>query len=147
MKVTTGGHRAHAFESIEAASKGQYFDTCIYVVEGLPGFWRRVKLPKGDAAEQGLLLAFFVDGIIALEHASAVTAEFEQAADAIAVDGDEAATAAHAAVNVLTDKRTDYLMRERNKSGDGAPVAEPEKSPEHPAVAPHATADAGGLEI
>lgn len=123
MKKTTSGFRAHAFEAIEAAEKGTYLDKVLYLIEGLPGIWRRVRLPKGDPAAVGLVQCWFIDGPVALEYSAAASEEFKQACDIIKAADTLAHNEAISFVQELREKRTDFLISEKKKD-DGAPVAE-----------------------
>lgn len=120
--MTTSGYRAHSFESIEAPDKGAYLDKTFYLVDGLPGMWRRVKLPKGDPAAVGLLQCWYIDGPIALEYHAAATEELATAVRSAAlIDPPEGVGSK--LVQELRDKRTEFLIAEKSKV-DGAPVAE-----------------------
>lgn len=136
MKVSKGGYRASCFELIEAPQRGDYVDRSLWVVDGFPGVWRRCKMPKGDPADSGLLPCWFDGAIIYLEHCGAIgeelkhaTAEFADPQEAIRVQ---------TLMTELSEKRTDFLIRERNAKpdpaaakpaqnhiGNGAPVAQP----------------------
>lgn len=152
MRKTTSGFRAHAFESIEAPDKGSYLDKTLYVVEGLPGVWRRVKLPKGDPAAVGLLQCWFIDGPVALEYSAAASDEFAEGC--VATGSGSGGSCCNGEgmqlVQELRDKRTEHLIAEKNKA-DGAPVAST-TAPSQPSAdnvpgASPSSAAASGVEL
>jgi hypothetical protein len=118
MRKTTGGHRAAAFEHIAAPEKGPgYLDAVLYVVEGLPGVWRRVRLPKGDPAAAGLLPCWFDGAVVALEYSGAITDELSAGLGVglTTLNDDERAAAGQMVLD-LQEKRLDFLTGERERA-------------------------------
>lgn len=116
MKKTTGGYRAAQFETVVAVDKGAYADKFLYVVEGLPGVWRRCKAPKGDPAASGLLPCWYDGDVVYLEHCVSVNDELAHAAVTV-----ENPTELAAFMDSLHQRREDAMMRER----EAAPKSEP----------------------
>mgnify|MGYP007100082396 CR=1 FL=1 len=80
MRHSTGGYRAAEFETVAAADAGAgYIGKKLYAVTGMPGVWRRVKEPKGNPTESGVLPCWFDGGVIFLEHCESVNEELEHA--------------------------------------------------------------------
>lgn len=77
MKRTTGGARCHEFECVQATeSGGDWLNKSLYIVDGQPGLWRRVKNPQvSDPQSRGVLPAFFDAGIVYVKPAARETEE------------------------------------------------------------------------
>lgn len=78
MKRTANGHRAHELETIQAVSVEGYSNKAIYVIEGLPGFYRRLT-QKAGAANPERIVAFFGETLIDLVAATSINSEFTEA--------------------------------------------------------------------
>jgi hypothetical protein len=123
--MTQGGYRAGIFETIAAPDRQDYVDKALYVVQGLPGVWRRCRAPKGDPADVGLLPCFCDGSIIYLEHAAAINEELKHAD--CSVSDPEQAAGILSLLEGLRNKRTDAQMKERAKSEPEAVAGNPEQ--------------------
>lgn len=122
MKKSTGGYRAGVFETIQAAEKGAYVDKLLYAVEGLPGVWRRCKMPKGDPAASGLLPCWSDGVVVYLESAGAVNEELAHTNVTV-----ENPTELAAFMDGLREKRAEAIIQER-----AADAAKPPKTASEP---------------